>query len=81
MSQDGGWAGGLFPTRVTRQRRWYMNTIRVGGRRLGLESLATEGAGVVVGVWPDQQQAGQDTQQRFTSPLLAPLALEGLLLQ
>ena len=41
-----------------------MNTIHVGGRRLGLESLATEGAGVVVGVWPDQQQAGQDTQQR-----------------
>ena len=65
MSQDGGWAGGLFPTRVTRQRLWYMNTIRVGGRRLGLESLATEGAGVVVGVWPDQQQSGQDTQQRM----------------
>ena len=41
-----------------------MNTIRVGGWRLGLDSLATEGAGVLVGVWPDQQQAGQDTQQR-----------------
>ena len=58
-----------------------MNTIHVGGRRLGLDGLSTEGAGVVVGVWPGQQQAGQDTQQRFTSHLLAPLALEGLLLQ
>ena len=42
-----------------------MNTIHVGGRRLGLDGLSTEGAGVVVGVWPDQQQAGQDTQQRI----------------
>ena len=64
MSQDGGCAGGLLVTRGTRQRRWYMNTIHVGGRRLGLDGLSTEGAGVVGRVWPDQQQAGQDTQQR-----------------
>ena len=65
MSQDGDCAGGRLATRVTRQRRRYMNTLHGTGRRLGLESLATEGAGVVVGVWPDQQQAGQDTQQRI----------------
>ena len=58
-----------------------MNGIHGTGRRLCLESLSTEGTDVLVGVWPDQQQAGQYTQQRFTSPLLAPLALEGLLLQ
>ena len=42
-----------------------MNTIHGTGWRLGLESLSTVGADVLVGVWPDQQQAGQDTQQRF----------------
>ena len=41
-----------------------MNGIHGTGRRLGLESLSTEGADALVGVWPDQQQAGQDTQQR-----------------
>ena len=77
MSQDGGRAGGLLVTRGTSQRRRYMNTIRVGGRRLGLDSLATEGAGVLVGVWPDQQQAGQDTQQRWKKK--HPIAYHGLL--
>ena len=64
MSQDGGRAGGLLVTRGTRQRRWYMIGLHVGGRRLGLDGLSTGGADVLVGVWPDQQQAGQDTQQR-----------------
>ena len=56
-----------------------MVTIQVPGWGLGLGSLSTVGAEVLVGVWPDQQQAGLDTQQRFTSHLLAPLALEVLL--
>ena len=64
MSQDGGRASGLLATRVIRQRRWYMIGFHVGGWRLGLDGLSTEGADVLVGVWPDQQQAGQDTQQR-----------------
>ena len=59
----------------------YMVTIHVPGWGLGLEGLSTVGADVQVGVWPAQQQAGQGTPQRFTSHLLAPLALEGLLLQ
>ena len=42
----------------------YMVTIQVPGRGLGLVSLSTVGAEVLVGVWPDQQQAGLDTQQR-----------------
>ena len=42
----------------------YMVTIQVPGRGLGLGSLSTVGAEVLVGVWPDQQQAGLDTQQR-----------------
>ena len=42
----------------------YMVTIHVPGWRLGLEGLSTEGADVQVGVWPEQQQAGQDAHQR-----------------
>ena len=58
----------------------YMVTIQVPGRGLGLGSLSTIGADVQVGVWPDQQQAGQDAHQRFTTHLLAPPPLESLLL-
>ena len=46
-----------------------MVTRHMPGRGLGLGSRSTEGAGVLVavwvGVWPDQQQAGQNTQQRY----------------
>ena len=42
-----------------------MVTIRVLGWGLGLEGLSTVGADVQVGVWPAQQQAGQDTPQRY----------------
>ena len=38
------------------------------GWGLGLESLSTVGADVQVGVWPVQQQAGQDTPQRTLKP-------------
>ena len=57
-----------------------MVTIHVPGWGLGLEGLSTVGADVQVGVWPEQQQAGQDAHQRFTTHLLAPPPLESLLL-
>ena len=62
--QDGGCAGRRLGTHVTRQRQQHMNDIHVGGRRLGLDGLSTEGADVHGGVWPAQQQAGQGTPQR-----------------
>ena len=65
-----------------------MNGIHGTGRRLGLESLSTEGADVLFffffvnrvpqmvctsnGVWPDQQQAGQYTQQRMDLVTILP---------
>ena len=61
--QDGGCASRRLATRVTRQRRRYMIGIHGTGWGLGLESLSTVGADVQVGVWPVQQQAGQDTPQ------------------
>ena len=42
-----------------------MVTIHVPGWGLGLEGLSTVGADVQVGVWPEQQQAGQDAHQRY----------------
>ena len=51
----------------------YMVTIHVPGWGLGLEGLSTVGADVQVGVWPEQQQAGQDAHQRcITSADLQP---------
>ena len=57
-----------------------MVTIQVPGWGIGLGGLSTVGADVQVGVWPEQQQAGQDAHQRFTTHLLAPPPLESLLL-
>ena len=51
-----------------------MVTIHVPGWGLGLEGLSTEGADVQVGVWPEQQQAGQDAHQRRNDTGILPPA-------